>query len=52
MHARSDLKVPGEQQWEAEAQGPEHDGAYLEPATCLRRSLKAQTCQEHESEGA
>ena len=25
------------------AQGPEHDGAYLEPVTCLRRSVKAQS---------
>ena len=24
------------QQWDAEAQGPEHDGAYLEQVTCLR----------------
>ena len=29
MHARSNPKVPAEQQWDAEAQGPEHDGAYL-----------------------
>ena len=36
MHARSDPKVPAEQQWEAEAKGPEHIGAYLEQATCLR----------------
>ena len=25
-----------EQQWDAAAQGPEHDGAYLEQVTCLR----------------
>ena len=36
MHARSNLKVPAEQQWDAEAQGPEHNGAYLEQVTCLR----------------
>ena len=35
MRARSDPRVPAEQQWEAEAQGPEHDGAHFEPATCL-----------------
>ena len=28
------------------AQGPEHDGAYLEPVTCLRRSVKTQTCSQ------
>ena len=28
------------------AQGPEHDGAYLEPVTCFRRSVKAQTCSQ------
>ena len=52
MHVRSDLKVPAEQQWEADAQGSEHDGAYLEPATCLRRSVKAQTCRVREHEGS
>ena len=36
MHARSNPEVPAEQQWDSEAQGPEHDGAYLEQATCLR----------------
>ena len=30
MHARSNPKVPAEQQWDTEAQGPEHHGAYLE----------------------
>ena len=29
MHGRTP-KVPAEQQWDAEAQGPEHDGAYLQ----------------------
>ena len=36
MHARSNPKVPAEQQWDAEARGPEHDGAYLEQRTCLK----------------
>ena len=36
MHARSNPKVPVEQQWDAEAQGPEHDGSYLEQLKCLR----------------
>ena len=36
VHARSNPKVPAEQQWDAEAQGPEHDGAFLEQVTCLR----------------
>ena len=36
MHARSNPEVPAEQQWDAGAQGPEHDGAYLEQVTCLR----------------
>ena len=36
MHARSNTKVPAEQQWDTEAQGPECHGAYLEPVTCLR----------------
>ena len=36
MHARSNPKVLVEEQWNAEAQGPEHDGAYLEQVTCLR----------------
>ena len=35
-HARSNPKVPAEQQWDTEAQGPQHHGAYLEPVTCLR----------------
>ena len=30
MHARSNPEVPAEQQRDAKAQGPEHDGAYLE----------------------
>ena len=35
------------------AQGPEHDGAYFEQETCLRReNIEAQTCLGHESEGA
>ena len=32
----SDPKVPAEQQWEAEVQSPEDDGACLEQETCLR----------------
>ena len=36
MHARSNPKVAAEQQWDAEARGPEHDGAYLEQRTCLK----------------
>ena len=36
MHARSNPKVPAEKQWDTEAHGPEHHGAYLEQATCLR----------------
>ena len=35
MRARSNPKVPAELQWDAEAQGPEHDGAYFEQVTCL-----------------
>ena len=33
MHARSNPKIPAEQRWDAEAQGLEHDGAYLEHVT-------------------
>ena len=36
VHAWSNPKVPAEQQWNVEAQGPEHDGAYLEQVTCWR----------------
>ena len=36
VHARSNPKVPAEQQWDAEAHGPEHDGAYLKPVARLR----------------
>ena len=36
MHAGSNPKVPAKQQWDAEAQAPEHDGAYFEQVTCLR----------------
>ena len=36
MLARSNAIDPAVQQWDAEAQGPEHDGAYLEQETCLR----------------
>ena len=35
MRKRSVPKVPAEQQWEVEAQGPEHVDAYLEQRTCL-----------------
>ena len=35
VHARSNPKVPAEPQWDTEAQGPEHHGAYLEPMTCF-----------------
>ena len=34
FHAQSNPKVPAEKQWDAEAQGPEHDGAFLEQVTC------------------
>ena len=40
---RAGADVPGDV---TTAQGPEHDGAYLEPVTCLRRSVKAQTCSQ------
>ena len=36
MHARSNPEVPAKQQWDSEAQGPEHNGAYLKQVTCLR----------------
>ena len=42
LHARSNPEVPAEQQWDSEAQGPEHDGAHLEQVTCL--PSRAQTC--------
>ena len=40
---RAGADVPGDV---TTAQGPEHDGAYLEQVTCLRRSVKAQTCSQ------
>ena len=36
IHAWTDPRVPVEQQWEEEAQGPEHDGENFEQRTCLR----------------
>ena len=39
MHARSNPEVPevpAKQQWDSEAQGSEHNGAYFEQVTCLR----------------
>ena len=36
MHARSNPEVPANQQWDSEAQGSEHNGAYFEQVTCLR----------------
>ena len=32
--------MPAEQQWDAEAQGPEHDGAYLEHDVLGMRELE------------
>ena len=40
---RAGADVPGDV---TTVQGPEHDGAYLEPVTCLRKSVKAQTCSQ------
>ena len=36
MHGRIPKSQLNRQQWDAEAQGPEHEGAYLEQVTCLR----------------
>ena len=36
IRRRSNPEVPAEQQWDAEARGPKHDGAYVEQVTRSR----------------